>query len=58
MTKLPQFADEKEEAAFWDAHDSTEFQEDTSPVEMTFVDARPAKKLISLRMERLVLEQP
>lgn len=43
MTKLPQFTSEQEEAAFWDSHDSTEFLEDTTAVDVTFVDARPAK---------------
>ena len=51
MTRLPPFTNEQEEAAFWDANDSTEFLEDTAAVDVAFVDARPAKKLISLRLE-------
>lgn len=57
MTKLPQFTSEQEEAAFWDTHDSTEFLEDTTPVDVTFVDARPAKKLISLRLEPAAIDR-
>jgi len=51
MSKLPRFSSEQEEAAFWDTHDSTAFLEDTAAVDVTFVDARPTKKLISLRLE-------
>ncbi len=57
MTKLPQFTSEQEEAAFWDTHDSTEFLEDTTPVDVTFVDARPPKKLISLRLDPAAIEK-
>jgi len=51
MTRLPPFTSEQEEAAFWDTHDSTEFLEDTTTVDVAFVEARPAKKLIPLRLE-------
>ncbi len=57
MTKLPVFANDQEEADFWDTHDSTEFLEDTAPVDMAFVDARPAKKLISLRLESSAIDR-
>ena len=56
MTKLPTFVDEKEEAEFWATHDSTEYLEDTVPVEVTFVDARVPKKLISVRFDSETLE--
>lgn len=56
MPRLPRFKDEKEEAEFWDKHDSTEYLEDTEPVDVVFVDARP-KKQISLRMEPSVIEE-
>lgn len=51
MGRLPEFKDEKEEAEFWETHDSTEFLEETEPVEVTFVDARPPKKQISIRLD-------
>jgi predicted DNA binding CopG/RHH family protein len=57
MTKIPEFASEQEEAEFWETHDSTEFLEETEPVEMTFVDARPPKKQISLRLDEKTIEQ-
>lgn len=57
MPTLPKFLSENEEAAFWDTHDSTEFLADTAAVDVTFVDARPAKKLISLRLEPAVIDR-
>jgi len=57
MTKLPQFANEQEEAAFWDDHDSTEFLDETEPVNVTFIDARKPKKQISLRLDQAIINQ-
>lgn len=51
MSKLPKFASEQEEAEFWDTHDSTEFLEETESVEMRFVDRRPVKQQITIRLE-------
>lgn len=51
MAKIPEFKSEQEESEFWDSHDATEFFEETTPVEMQFVDARPRKTLISLRLD-------
>ena len=55
MSKLPRFVSEQEEAKFWATHDSTEYREDTEPVDVMFVDARPSEKQISLHLDaRLV----
>lgn len=51
MLKLPQFANAQEEAEFWETHDSTQYFEDTEPVEVDFEDARPRKAQISLRLD-------
>ena len=51
MSKLPKFASVQEEALFWDTHNSTEFLDDTESADVAFVDARPAKKLITLRLD-------
>jgi predicted DNA binding CopG/RHH family protein len=56
MAKLPQFADEKEEAEFWATHDSTEYLGEIKPVEVSFVDARIPKKLISVRFDNETIE--
>jgi len=57
MSKIPQFASEQEEAEFWATHDATEFLDETETVNMTFVDARPPKKQISLRLDSEVISQ-
>jgi predicted DNA binding CopG/RHH family protein len=54
---VPQFANAQEEADFWDMHDSTTYLGATEPVAVTFVDARPTKQQISLRLEPAVIEQ-
>lgn len=51
MTRLHDFADDRDEAAFWDANDSTDYLDATEPIEMSFQDARPPKSQISLRIE-------
>jgi predicted DNA binding CopG/RHH family protein len=48
---IPKFKSEQEEAEFWDAHDSADYVDDTEPAELTFVDARPPKRSISLRID-------
>jgi predicted DNA binding CopG/RHH family protein len=55
--KIPQFKTEQEEAEFWDSHDSTDFLDETEAVHVTFVDARPSMKQISLRLEPSVIDQ-
>jgi predicted DNA binding CopG/RHH family protein len=57
MSKLPSFISEQEEAEFWATHDSTEYLDDTEPVDVMFVDARPSEKQISLRLDAYVIEE-
>ncbi len=57
MPKIPQFANEQEEAEFWATHNATEFLDETEAVNVTFVDARPPKKQISLRLDPDVIEK-
>ncbi|HRW08771.1 MAG TPA: CopG family antitoxin [Caldilineaceae bacterium] len=57
MSKLPIFVNEQEEAEFWDTHDSTEFLDETEPVETQFVDQRTTKKQITIRLEPATIEQ-
>ena len=51
MSKIPRFANEQEEADFWATHDATEYLNETEPEYAVFVDARPPKKQISLRLD-------
>ena len=55
--KIPQFKTEQEEAEFWDSHNSIDFLDETDSVKVTFVDARPAMKQISLRLDASVIDQ-
>ena len=57
MPKIPQFANEQEEAEFWATHDATEFLDETKPMNATFMDARPPKKQISLRLDPDVIDK-
>jgi predicted DNA binding CopG/RHH family protein len=52
MAKTPQFASDQEESDFWDTHSSVDYMDDTTEVDATFVDARPRKEQISLRLDR------
>lgn len=51
MAKIPKFSSLQEESDFWDTHDSTDYLDETAPVDITFIDARPNKTQISLRLE-------
>lgn len=57
VDKIPQFKTEQEESDFWDSHDSTDFLDEAESVDMTFVDARPPMKQISLRLDPAVINQ-
>lgn len=54
MKRIPKFKSEKEEAAFWATHDSTDYLEDTKEVKAKFT--RPKKKLVSLRLDEKTIK--
>lgn len=37
--KIPQFETLEEEAAFWDTHDTTQFEDEFEPIEATFAQS-------------------
>ncbi len=51
MAKIPKFKSLKEESEFWDTHSVLDYLDDTEPVEGHFIDARPRKKLVSIRFD-------
>ena len=57
MSKLPRFVNEQEEAEFWATHDSTEYLDDTELVDVTFVDARPSERQISLHLDAYLIDE-
>jgi predicted DNA binding CopG/RHH family protein len=48
--KVPKFKSLKEERAFWDTHDSTDYHSDFKTAK-NVVFVRPKKEVISLRLE-------
>lgn len=48
--RIPKFKTEEEIAAFWDAHDFTDYIEDTEPAD-DVVFVKPKKGTISIRLE-------
>jgi len=51
-SRIPAFKSIEEEAAFWDSHDSSEFEDEFVEVDdVTFVKASP-KKAITVRLEQ------
>jgi predicted DNA binding CopG/RHH family protein len=54
--KIPKFKNVKEERAFWDSHDSTDYLGDFKETkDVVFV--RPKKQVISLRLEPQVINK-
>jgi hypothetical protein len=57
-SRLPRFKSYEEEAAFWDTHDSTEFESEFKPTMVRFADKIQHVAMIPLErpvMDRLVL---
>jgi predicted DNA binding CopG/RHH family protein len=57
LKKRPAFKSEKQEAAFWASHDSTEFIDYTKAQRMVFPRLKPSTETISLRLPKSLLEQ-
>ncbi len=51
MAKLPKFNSDQEEAEFWATHDATDFLDETQPIDIQFVDARPPRTRIALHLD-------
>ena len=51
QSKIPEFKSIREEAEFWDAHDTTEFLDEFEEVD-DVVFVRPETQVVSLRLER------
>ena len=57
MKKIPQFASEEEEQAFWEERDSTEYVDWTQARRVVLPNLRPSTKTISLRLPEHMLEE-
>jgi predicted DNA binding CopG/RHH family protein len=53
--RIPQFASREEEAAFWDTHDFTDYQDELRPVQVRF--AKNLSQGITVRLDPDSLQQ-
>ena len=53
---LPKFANEAEERAFWETHDSTDYLDWSSAQEVVLPELKPTTKTISLRLPQHLLD--
>lgn len=53
--KIPRFKNYEEEAAFWDAHSVTEFEEELEKVDLKF--KRPLKHIFSISLDAKSLDE-
>lgn len=53
LSGIPQFASYEEEAAFWDTHDTTDYEEEFRPVEVRF--AKNLSETLNIRLDRETL---
>lgn len=56
LKPLPQFADESQEQAFWETHDSAEFVDWTTAKNVSLPNLKPTTKTISLRLPQHLLD--
>lgn len=56
LKPVPQFANEAEERAFWEKHDSTEYLDWTKAQRVVLPNLKPTTKTISLRLPRHLLD--
>ncbi len=54
---IPRFQSEKEEQAFWDEHDSTEYVAWSEARPVVLANLQPSTKTISLRLPEHMLEE-
>ncbi len=53
---IPKFADEAQERAFWETHDSTEYLDWSKAKKVTLSKLKPTTKTISLRLPQHLLD--
>jgi predicted DNA binding CopG/RHH family protein len=56
LKPLPQFANESQEQAFWETHDSAEFVDWTTAKNVSLPNLKPTTKTISLRLPQHLLD--
>lgn len=56
LKPLPQLANESQEQAFWETHDSAEFVDWTTAKNVSLPNLKPTTKTISLRLPQHLLD--
>jgi len=56
LKTVPEFANEAEERAFWEKHDSTEYCDWAQAIPVTLPNLKPTTKTISLRLPQHLLD--
>lgn len=52
VNKIPKFKTYKEEAKFWDAHNITDFEDETKDVEILFELDKPRDETLIIRLQK------
>lgn len=55
LKRIPKFKNEKEEATFWENHDTTEYFDMGKPLRIEFPNLKPSTKTITLRIPLMLL---
>lgn len=56
LIKIPAFANEEEERAFWETHDSTDYLDWATAQPIVLPNLKPTTKTISLRLPQHLLD--
>jgi len=56
LKTIPQFASEKEEQAFWESHDSSDYVDWSLAQSVVMPNLKPSTKTISLRLPQHLLD--
>lgn len=57
LKKIPRFKNEKEEAEFWNTHDSTEYIDWSKAKNVIFPNLKPTSRSISIRLPEYIIDQ-
>ena len=56
ISAIPKFANEKQERAYWEAHDSTDHLDWSQAKKVTLPNLKPSTRTISLRLPQHLLD--
>lgn len=57
LKRVPKFASEAEERAFWESHDTADYFDLSKAVPVSFPNLKPSTQAISIRLPVILLEQ-